>query len=270
VVLQLSQYCHGATRLHARGPGEAYRVTEDDVNFKAIAVIATATALSLGIAASAAASPLSQRAKPAPQVTGVRLQSALLPASAFGSGFNVFHRLNTGSKLWSTRARLKPSNLSCQKFEEYIYAGGFGNTAGALDLIDNPDPSFADYPSVVLGGAQAVMQFKTAAAAASYYNQAFTRYKQCQNFVGTTDGIQTEFSTQSVSRTTIAKNKAFQVIQFADISAVPALSFYANTAVVLSGTNVYTVDDVNGTNDPISASLLSNFIHRVQALYKHH
>jgi len=39
---------------------------------------------------------------------------------------------------------------------------------------------------------------------------------------------------------------------------------------VLSGTNVYTIDDVSGTNDPISASLLGTFIKRVQALYKHH
>ena len=49
-----------------------------------------------------------------------------------------------------------------------------------------------------------------------------------------------------------------------------ALAFYANTAVVLAGANVYTIDDVNGTNDPISASLLGNLISRVQALYKHH
>jgi hypothetical protein len=240
------------------------------VKFKAIAVIATASALALGMAGSAAASTQSHQAKPAPQVTGVRLQSALLPASAFGSGFKVTRRLNTGSKLWSTRARIKPSSLSCVKFEGYIYVGGFGNTAGATNQVDNQNPSFADYPSVVLGGDEAVIQFKTAGAAASFYNQAFTRYKQCQHFSATSDGIQLELSTQSVSRTTIAKNKAFQVIQFVDISAVPALSFYANTAVVLSGTNVYTIDDVNGTNDPIPTSLLSNFIHRVQALYKHH
>ncbi|HEV3289214.1 MAG TPA: hypothetical protein VG123_09485, partial [Streptosporangiaceae bacterium] len=55
-----------------------------------------------------------------------------------------------------------------------------------------------------------------------------------------------------------------------DLSAAPALSCYGNTAVVLAGTNVYTIDDVNGTNDPISASLLGNLIKRARALYKHH
>ena len=82
--------------------------------------------------------------------------------------------------------------------------------------------------------------------------------------------IQFELSTQSLSKTAIGRNKAFQVIQLVDLSAAPALSFYANTAVVLAGTNVYTIDDVNGTNDPISASLLGNLIKRAQALYKHH
>ncbi len=147
------------------------------MKFEAIAVIATATALSLGMAGSAVASPLSHEPKPAPQVTGVRLQSALLPASAFGDGFTATDRLNTGNKLWSTRTRIKPSSLSCVNFETYVFVGGFGNTAGAADSVDNPNPAFADYPSVILGGDQAVLQFRTAQAAASFYSQAYAKYK---------------------------------------------------------------------------------------------
>ena len=156
----------GGVVVIARGPGEADRVLEDNVKFKAIAVIATATALSLGMAGSAAASPLSHKPKPAPQVTGVRLQSALLPASAFGDGFTATDRLNTGNKLLSTRTRIKPSSLSCVNFETYVFVGGFGNTAGAADSVGNPNPAFADYPSVILGGDQAVLQFSTTQAAA--------------------------------------------------------------------------------------------------------
>jgi hypothetical protein len=242
------------------------------VKFKAIAVIATAAALSLGMAGSAAASPLSHKAKPASQVTGVRLQSALLPTSAFGAGFRVTQRGNTGKKLLSTRAWIKPSKLSCAKFESYVYVGGFGNTAGAADSVDNPNPAIADYPSLVLGGDQDVLQFKTAQAAASFYSQAYTRYKQCSAFTATDpfdNGIQWELTNQSLSKTTIGKHQAFQLIQYVDLSALPVFNFYANTAVVLSGTNVYTIDDVNGINDPISASLLGKLINRVQALYKH-
>ena len=238
------------------------------MKFKVIAVVSTAAALSLGMAGSAAASSLST--KPAPQVTGARLRTALLPASAFGDGFTVTQRLNSGSKLASTQVRIKPSSLTCVAFETFIFVRGFGNTAGATNSVNNPNPDFSSYPSIVLGGDQTVLQFKTSGAATSFYNQAYARYKQCTAYTDSVDNLQIELTNQSLSKTTIGKNKAFQLIQYVDISALPALSFYQNTAVVLAGTNVYTIDDVNGTNDPISASLLGNLINRVQALYKHH
>jgi hypothetical protein len=262
---------HAAARQRAWLKGD--RIREDNVKFKVIAVMATATALCAGMGGSAMASPLSHHPKPAPQVSGTRLQSALLPASAFGDGFTVANRLNTGNSLWSTRAIAKPSSLSCQTFEEYIVVGGFGDTAGATDLLQNPNPAIADYPSIVLVGAQTVLQFKTTQAAASFYGQAYARYKQCSAFTETdpTDNTTSfELTTQSLSTTTVGKNKAFQLIQHVDLSSLPAFSFYQNTAVVLAGTNVYTIDDLNGTNDPISATLLGNLINRVQALYKHH
>jgi hypothetical protein len=240
------------------------------MKFKAIAVMATATALSLGMAGSALASPRSSKPKPAPQVTGTRLQSALLPASAFGGGFTVVDHKNTGNKLLSTKALIKPSSLSCGTFATLIFIGGFGNTAGAVDGVNNPNPNFADYPNIVVTGDQAVLQFKTTQAAASFYNQAYAKYKQCAAFTDTEAGLQLELTTSSLSTTTINKNKAFQLIQYADIAALPIASEYQSTAFVLSGTNVYTIDDVSGTNDPISASLLGTFIKRVQALYKHH
>jgi len=241
------------------------------MKLKAIAVMAAAAALSLAMAGSALASPLSAKSKPAPQLTGTRLQSALLPSSAFGAGFTVTGHLNTGKKLWSTKTRLKPSSLSCRNFAMFIYVGGFGNTAGAVDGVNNPNPDFANYPNIVVAGDQAVLQFKTTQAAASFYNQAYAKYKQCSAFTETLDNLQLELTTSSLSTTTtINKNKAFQLIQYADVAALPVASEYLSTAFVLSGTNVYTIDDVSGTNDPISASLLRTFINRVQALYKHH
>ena len=239
------------------------------MNFRAIAVTIAAAALSLGMAGSAGASPRGQ-ARPAPQVNGVRLASALLPASAFGSGFTVFNRHNSGSTLQSTQAVIRPSNLSCVNFAEYTYIAGFGNTAGAVDSINNPSPDFSNYPSVVLGGDQAVLQFSSAGAAASFYNRAYARYKRCPAFSEPDPADQTtvELTTQSLSSTTIGNHKAFQLIQHADYASFAGFDFYAVTAVVLAGTNVYTVDDVNGTNDPISASLLGRLISRVQALYK--
>ena len=241
------------------------------MKFRAIAVTTAATALCLGMAGSALASPLS-RPKPAPQVTGTRLQSALLPASAFGDGFAVTQRLNTGNRLRSPRAIIRPSGLSCATFETFIYVGGFGNTAGATDSVSNQNPNVGDYPNLVLAGDQTVLQFKTTKAAASFYSQAYTRYKQCSAFTETdqADNLTLELTTQSLSGTTINNHKAFQLIQLVIVNSLPALNFYENTAGVLAGTNVYTIDDLNGTNDPVSATLLGNLINRVQALYRHH
>ena len=241
------------------------------MKFQVIAVTIAAAALSLGMAGSAGASLRSQ-ASPAPQVTGARLQTALLPASAFGSGFTTFNRHNSGSTLRSSQAVIRPSNLSCVNFETYAFLAGFGNTAGALDSINNPNPDFSDYPSVILGGDQYVLQFSSAGAAQSFYNRAYARYGQCSAFNEPDPADQThvELTTQSLSSTTIGNHKAFQLIQQADFAAFSGFDFYEVTAVVLAGTNVYTIDDVNGTNDPISASLLGNLISRVQALYKHH
>jgi hypothetical protein len=240
------------------------------MKFKATALIVSATALWLGMTGSALASPLSHKPAAPPQVTGSRLQSALLPVSDFGDGFTVAGQLNTGNRLWSTRALIKPSSLSCIDFEEYIFVGGFGDTAGATDGFVNQSPAFADYPNIVLAGDQAVLQFKSTQAATSFYNQAFARYNQCSAFTESFTDYQLELTNQSLSKTTIDKHAAFQLIQYVDVSSEPAVNFYENTAVVLNGTNVYTIDDLNGTNDPISASLLSDLVNRVQALYKHH
>jgi hypothetical protein len=239
------------------------------VKVKAIAVTIAAAALLLGMAGSAGASLRSQ-ASPAPQVTGVRLQSALLPASAFGDGFTIFNRHNSGSALRSTQAVIRPSTLSCAQFAQYTHLAGFGNTAGAVDSTNNPNLPFSDYPSVILGGDQAVLQFASGRSAALFYKQAYARYKQCSAYTvyDSADNTTIELTTQSLSNTTIGNHKAFQLIQNADVTKFRLLNFYQVTAVVLAGANVYVVDDVDGTIDPVSA-LLGSLISRVQALYKH-
>ena len=246
----------------------ADRGPEGDMRFKTIAVTVTAAAaLWLGMAGSAMASPLTSR--PAPQVTGTRLQSALLPTSAFGDGLTVADRLNTGKKLWSTRVLIKPSSLSCAKFEEYIYVGGFGNTAGATEDFQNPNPNLAAYPEIVFGGDQAVLQFNTAKAATTFYNRAYTRYNQCRDFTESAGSDQLALSTVSLDKTTVGKNAAIQIVQTVILSSVPTVSLYVDTTVVLAGTNVYTIDELTGVNSPIYPPLLARLISRVQALYRH-
>lgn len=240
------------------------------MKFKTIAVTAAAAALCLGLAGPALAAPLSM-ARSAPQVTGTRLQSALLPASAFGDGFTVADHLNTGNTLLPAVAIFGPSGLPCFLFQTSTLVIGFGNTAGATDGLTNPHPAAGDYPNVVLAASQGVLQFQTIQAAASFYSQAYAAYKQCSAFTESvpSENLQLELTTQSLSSTTIDSNEAFQLIQYVDVASEPLLNFYQSTAVVLSGADVYTIDDVDGTNDPTSAALLGDLITRVQALYRH-
>jgi hypothetical protein len=238
---------------------------------KPIVVGALATALCLGPASPALAAPLSM-AKLAPQVTGTRLQSALLPASAFGDGFAVASRFDTGNVLFPAFALFSPSDLTCSLFQPYALVVGFGNTAGATEIVTNPHPAAGDYPNVVLAAQQGVLQFQTVEAAATFFSQAFSVYKQCSAYTESvgSDNVELELTTQSLSSTTIDANEAFQLIQYVDVASRSATSFYQSTTVVLSGANVYAIDNLDGTNDPIAAWLLGSLIQRVQALYEHH
>ena len=75
---------------------------------KIAAVLAATTALAFTTVGSAAAQslgPADQHESAAPaKVSGVRLQTAMLLTSAFGSDFSLSEALNSGSKLLSSRA----------------------------------------------------------------------------------------------------------------------------------------------------------------------
>src|SRR5262249_137579 len=153
-----------------RGPRKIMETIVKRKTSTACGVIATAGVLSLGIAGTAGAAQLGHKPKPAPQGSGVRLPSALLPTSTFGGGVPGLQHPKNGNGLWSSNARIKPSSLSCANFEQYIFVGGYGNTAGATDTVLNTSPAWSNYPNLEIGADQTVLQFKTAQAASSFYN----------------------------------------------------------------------------------------------------
>jgi len=81
------------------------------------------TAASAGVASAAAAGHPKHHGKPkptavsAPQVSGNKLASALLPASAFGDGFYADGQFTTGGSLLSSSSRVSLSSMSCADFE---------------------------------------------------------------------------------------------------------------------------------------------------------
>lgn len=241
---------------------------------KILAVVAITAGLSLAAAGTASASPFGHaiRHRPAAQVTGARLATAMLPPKAFGSDMSSVYLGSTGKKLWSPNSRSKLSTTSCALFETYNYSPSFGKTAqseaGALNSAIRPY-----YPFVTIVGFQYVSQFASASAAATFYNQAYAKYKSCVSFawpnpVNSIPGSgKINVSTMSVSTTRVGTHRAFWLAQLAAYSELPGGYFNINTLVTVVGTNVYLIYEIGGDNDEPSHALMSQLINRVQRLY---
>lgn len=245
-----------------------------------------AAALSLSAAGAATATPASHHShdgkpkhhtkpkpKRYPQVTGSRLATALLPATAFGGDFKSDRLESTGGKLLPTSVKAVPATRSCKDFEQYVSISAWGDTAGAEDWGYNSVLDFSN-PNVISNSYQNVLQFATPQAAAKFYGEEYAKYGACQTVTvadpSSTDGGTEELTNQSLTKTTMGKYQAFNLIQSDIFSDISSVTLYDATVVVLAGTNVYTVYEVNGTNDPVSQGLIGKLIMRVQGLYPRH
>jgi hypothetical protein len=235
------------------------------MKFKLVTVVAAIAALSFAAAVPAEAQPLGH-AKP-PQVTGTRLFAVLPPASAFGAGFTRSAWGNTGSQLATTHIKDHIPNLGCNYFESHVFWGFLGDTAGAE--IDYSNPNWrSTFPSSTISGYEDVLQFATTAAATTLYNQERAKYVACRSFTEPgPPGITAQVGTLSVRNTTVGGDRAFLVTELASI--LPYDPEYLVFLYVYSGTNVYSLQEINGTNDEPSVTLMRTIIHRVQALYPH-
>lgn len=219
--------------------------------------------------------PKKHKPKPPPQVTGVRLKTALLPASAFGDGFTGADTVSTGSRLLSSKAWYHIQSMSCANFEDFALLGGFGDTAGAAADAFNSSP-LGSYPNTVLYGIQWVNQFPSAQAATTFFNQAFAKYGACSSFTEPNPGDTSpgggtlQVTNMSVAKTAVSGNHAFTVTQQSALSEAPGFVFYTNVLVVVSGTNVYQFWNLSGTNDEPSPTLMAQFIKQTQKLYPRH
>jgi hypothetical protein len=248
------------------------------VRFRIIAVVATAVALSFAMANSAAATAAGHatvhRTSRPPQVSGSRLLTGLLPASAFGDGFTTGSTLSTGRTLQSTRATKHVPSISCKAFESTVFFGVFGDTAGALSMFVNPNAA-AQFPDTIFYGYQAVDQFATTGAAGTFLTQSRAKFAHCQSFSepnpgdGVPGGGTFQVGSVSVAKTSVSGYQGFVVTQSIAMSESPGTSWYRNILFVASGPDVYSLWEVGGVNDEPSPAVMSRLIHRIRALYPH-
>jgi hypothetical protein len=237
---------------------------------KMLAVVAIAAGLSVAAAGTASAAPLKH--KPAAQVTGARLETAMLPPSAFGTDMHSVYLAGTGKKLWSSYSVKKVASTECGLFETYNFSPAFGKTAQAQAGADDPD-SRPYYPFATIVGFQYVSQFASAKAAVTFYNQERAKFKSCVSFtwpnpVNTIPGSgKINVSTMSVSNAVVGRYPAFWSSQLAAYSELPGFYFNINTLVAVAGKDVYLIYEISGNNDEPSPALMSRLISRVQKLY---
>jgi hypothetical protein len=252
------------------------------VKFKIVAAtaalgLAAAGAGAVAAAGSAVAQPSGHgpavSSKP-PQLSGSRLQTGLLPASAFGTGFTLGTTLNTGSGLLTTPVTLNAATTSCSTFEGKIYVSGFGNSAGALDEYVNPNAAM-QRPEAIIQGFQDVIQFATASAATTFFTAARTKYTACQSFsepnpTDTNPGGGTfQISTLAVSKTTVSGDAAFSATQQIALSEHPGTTQFIDVLYAVAGQDVYSMWQQSGTNDEPSVTVMGSLIKKVQGLYPH-
>ncbi len=231
---------------------------------KVVASIAFATsAFLLAPAAQAATHPV--------QVTGTKLESALLPASMFGSGWQWDLKL-WSKGIWHFKATDRVATMSCSKLELSNVLLRVGESGVAVSYNDNTDP-WPSYPSVQFFYYQAVYQFPGTKAAGTFFSQAKAKYAKCNDFKINSlpgdpvpgGGVE-EIVNQTMTHHKVGPYQAFQVGQLDDLSDQPGFTLNPNTTVALAGTNVYIIDSFGGTNDPIADSMVLKLINRVKKL----
>jgi hypothetical protein len=243
------------------------------MKIRIVAVVAAAAALSFAAVSSAAAQPLGlasqHKSAGSPQVNGLQLQAAMLPPSAFGADFTFTEALNSGAKPQSTRVKDHVPRMTCSAFEGRVYISGFGNTAGADVRYSNPNPA-PTFPDTIFLGDEYALQFATAATAATFFNQARAKYAACGYLTAPFDGYTADTDTLSVAKTTISGDRAFLVSQYITVPLYFSRPFYLLFLYVVAGPDVYGLSDASGINDEPSPRLMTELIHRIQALYRHH
>jgi hypothetical protein len=228
----------------------------------AVAVYGAGSATALPRPVPQGSSTASQGSGAAAQVSGTVLQSALLPAGDFGSGYTAVASgaPNSGSRLLPAVPGLNPAIVNCGTFESVVFLEAYGQTAGALASFVNP--AWQAGSVQVSEGQETAFQFGSARAAATFY-QSLTVPQPTDTAVG---GGALDLSTMSITKTTVAGHPAFQQVQFAARSETSGLTFFRDTLTVIAGADVYQIFDYSGTNDEPFPALMAELIQRVQEL----
>ena len=225
----------------------------------------TVSAIAITAAACVMLAPAAMASSGPVQITGHQLKSALLPASDFLAGYTVGNEDDSGRQL-EHRTVFKVPSLSCRNFWLVIGAvGGFGETAYAGDLIDTKSTSVTVFETFN----QAVYQFASTHAAASFYSQLTAKYRSCRT-VRSPDGQggSLKRTVRSQAKQRVGGHQALLLVDSLSDSKVagPALDTYVLWTI--DGADIYMISTMPlsiPSPKPAQASLTLKLISRVGA-----
>jgi PknH-like extracellular domain len=226
---------------------------------------------SIAVAASAflIAPAAAQAATHPVQVSGVKLKSALLPASTFGSGFKLLGATSSGKSLWhQTPAKHVPA-MSCANFENQGLTR-YGESAVASSVIlNNGATNITSLSNLNLLYNQTVYQFPSAKAAAAFYNQAHAKFAACKSFSEAVSGDPNgnlTITLKSIVKTKVGTRQAFKIAQGISDSGMTGVPLNIETLVTVAGADVFVVADFTTANQPVPAKTMLKLVNRVKAL----
>jgi hypothetical protein len=140
-----------------------------------------------------------------PQFTGTKLSSALLPSADF-PGFSVYPAgtYNTGSGVGDDQVSYYLDLMSCADYAKNFGNPGFGETALALNMLDNGSGQWFN---------QEIMQFTAPAGAMDYLAHTEQLLARCPSFSATLQEGTNHFRVQVSTAPPVSGHQAILVKQ---------------------------------------------------------
>jgi len=167
------------------------------------------------------------------QLTGTDLESVLLPASAFPTGFAASSSgpVSSGGSLTSAAATYPLGTVSCSDFAQHLGSTGFGETAMAADSIVGTDQAYD----------QVIYQFSTASAASAFVAGLEPLAARCKSFTAPADNNTVPFSLKATAGPTVAGLPSVELVQTGTVSDSPVT---LDTLFSASGVDVFAASGV--------------------------
>ena len=179
------------------------------------------------------------------QLTGTELESVLLPASDFPSGFAASSSgaTTSGGSLTSGPASYPLATVSCSDFVQHLGLTGFGETAMAADSVVGTDQAYD----------QLIYQFAAASGAQAFVAGLESLAARCTSFTAPANGGTVTFSLKAAPGGTLAGLPTVELLQTGKVSG-SALTL--DTLFTASGVDVFAASAVGlGTTAPTAPAM---------------